>query len=428
MIVTTGYRRRPARVGGDSRLAVHRIRLGVGVVSVAVACSAVCVPSFGGKAPRTSALDVDLLAATALIMTGTDMHVIDPTWIHLAVHNFIAPTLGGDYTGIPLATPEQFWPFTGPNDMSFDISIADGTLDLEQAIASQQTQSGPTDNPTVVFGYSQSAAIASAAKRRLADQVANNGTPAAAVSFVILANPNRPNGGINARFAGAVLESLGWTFTPAAPTDTGFTTIDIARQYDPFADFPTYPLNVIADANAVVALLYGSHDYSGVTLNTADSGYDPRTVVQQYGDTTYYFIPAETLPLLRPLRDLGIDPLVLDAIEPAVRVLVEFGYDRAISFGQPMPAQLVSPENPDQLNSDLAAAIDQGKAILDAETANQHRVPPVATLPTRPTQGPNESSRRRPISQSAVTQQPARLTSRVTAPQSEPGSTSRPRR
>lgn len=413
--MTTRIRHRPARVGGESRSAVHRMRLAVGAASVLAVCGTVCAPSFVDRAPRTAVLDVDLRAANALIMTGTDMHVIDPAWIHLAVHNFITPTIGLGYTGIPLDTPEQFWPFTGPDDMLFDISIADGTRALEQAIAMQRAQSGPTDDPTVVFGYSQSAAIASAAKRRLADQTASDGTTAA-VSFVILANLNRPNGGINARFAGAVLESLGWTFTAAAPTDTGFTTIDIARQYDPFADFPTYPLNVIADANAVVALLYGSHDYSGVTLNAADSGYDPNTVVQQYGDTTYYLIPAATLPLLRPLRDLGIDPLVLDAIEPAARVLVEFGYDRTIPFGQPTPARLVGRDDLDQLNRDLAAAIDQGRAILDAGTAREP-VRSVTALSTR---------RARP--NAADPGQPSRTANRVPAPRSEPAPASRRRR
>ena len=395
------------------------------VAAAALVCGAVCAPGFVAEAPRTAAVNVKLLAANALIMTGTDMYVVDPAWIRLAVHNFITPTIGLDYTGIGLETPEQFWPFTGPDDMRFDVSIADGTRALEQAIATQQSQSGPTDDPTVVFGYSQSAAIATAAKRRLADQAASGGA-AASVSFVVLANLNRPNGGINARFAGAVLESLGWTFTDSAPTDTGFRTIDIARQYDPFADFPTYPLNVIADANAVVALLYGSHDYSHVTLNTADAGYDPHTIVQQYGDTTYYFIPAETLPLLRPLRDLGLDPLMLDAIEPAARVLVEFGYDRTIPFGQPTPAQMIQRDDLEELNRDLVAAIEQGRAILDAGRATEP-VPSVAALPARPGHVPAESSRRRSNTESA-TQQPSRTAGRLTAPRAEPESTSRPRR
>lgn len=343
-----------------------RIPLGLRVATAALSLGATFTPSVVGETPRSAAIAVDLLAANALIMTGTNMHIVDPAWIHLAIQNFVQPAIGLNYTGIPVDTPEQFWPFTGPDDMLFDVSIADGTRALAGAIAAQQAQSDPADGPTVVFGYSQSSVIATAAKRNLADLTALQGiTPA--VAFVMLANLNRPNGGINARFTGAVLEELGWTFTASAPTDTPFQTVDVARQYDLFADFPTYPVNVIADANAIVALLYGAHDYSGVTLNPADAGYDPNTVIQHYGDTTYYFIPTAELPLLRPLRDLGFDAVTLDAIEPALRVLVEFGYDRSIPFGQPTPARLFPRSDLDQLGSDLGAAIEQGTAILKAD-------------------------------------------------------------
>ncbi|MGI9125182.1 MAG: PE-PPE domain-containing protein, partial [Mycobacterium sp.] len=54
----------------------------------------------------------------------------------------------------------------------------------------------------------------------------------------------------------------------------------------------------------------------------------------------YYMIPAEHLPLLQPLRDLGIAPQFLDSIEPGLRSLVEAGYDRALSPGVPAPARL----------------------------------------------------------------------------------------
>ena len=202
-------------------------------------------------------------------------------------------------------------------------------------------------------------------------------------SFVMLANLNRPNGGINARFPGAFIEELGWTFSSAAPTDTGFTTVDVARQYDLFADFPRYPLNLLAGLNAVVALFYGAHDYSLVTLNPADPRYDPNTIVEQFGDTTYYFIPTATLPLLRPLRDLGGDPLTLDAVEPAMRVLVEFGYDRGTPFGQPTGAQLTPRENFDQLGQDLGVAINQGRAILESTAADSQQETGVRTAQRR---------------------------------------------
>ncbi len=338
-----------------NRCAWYGLRRG----AAALVCCAAAVGAASTVEPGPqSVVDIDLLAASALIMTGTNMHVVDSAWMDMAVRNYIQPTLGGDYTEIPVTTPAQFWPFTGSDDMYFDLSVLGGTDVIGEAITAQH-------NPAVVFGYSQSAVIATAAKRRLADSAAS-GTNTPEVSFVMLANLNRPNGGLNARFTGAFIEKLGWTFSAAAPTNTSFTTIDVARQYDLFADFPSYPLNVFADANALVALFYGAHDYSNVSLNPADADYHPNTVVQQWGDTTYYFIPAEQLPLLRPLRDLGANPLLMDALEPAMRVLVEAGYDRSTPFGQPTQAQLIPRDDFERVKEELNAAIEQGRAMWEA--------------------------------------------------------------
>lgn len=353
-------------------------------VATALAAGATVVAAALAPTLPEKPSEIELLSsANALIMAGTDMHVVDQAWVDMAIDGYVRPTLGGDYTGIPVVTPAQFWPFGGPVDMLFDLSVLSGTRVIDAAIDA-------ATNSTVVFGYSQSAVIATAAKRRLAERAADAAYAESMppVSFVMLANLNRPNGGLNARFPGAFIEELGWTFSAATPTDTNFITVDVARQYDLFADFPRYPLNLIADANAVVALFYGAHDYSRVTLNPADPRYDPNTVVEQFGDTTYYFIPTPVLPLLRPLRDLGFDPVPLDAVEPAMRVLVEFGYDRSTPFGQPTGAQLIPRENFDQLGRDLAVAINQGQAILEsaaARTAQETDVRPAQ----RRTAGPS---------------------------------------
>jgi len=367
----------------------------VASASALLSVVAAAATAIGVSSPPARALDIKLSAAEALIMAGTNMHVVDQAWVDLAVDDYIRPSLGGDYTGVPVVTPAQFWPFTSPDDMFFDLSVLAGTGVIDAAIDA-------TTDPTVVFGYSQSSVIATAAKRHLAERAADaSGTGSVPpVSFVMLANLNRPNGGINARFTGAVITKLGWTFSAATPTDTPFTTVDVARQYDLFADFPRYPLNLIADANAVVALFYGAHDYSHVTLNPADPRYDPNTVVQHFGDTTYYFIPAPMLPVLRPLRDLGFDPVLLDAAEPAMRVLVEFGYDRSTPFGQPTGAQLIPRGDFEQLNRDLVAAIEQGRAILDTardpSDAPAAPILPADTAPRRPSRATPDSPRGRP--------------------------------
>ena len=69
-------------------------------------------------------------------------------------------------------------------------------------------------------------------------------------------------------------------------------------------------------------------------------------VKQIDGDATFYFIPTTDLPLLDPLRSLGVPESVLNIFQPALQVLVEAGYDRSIPFGDPTPAELIPPSRP----------------------------------------------------------------------------------
>ncbi len=305
--------------------------------------------------------DIQLTAADALIMTGTDMHTVDAAWMQMAVDEFIRPALGGQYAAVPVETPEEFWPFGGIRDSFIDDSIVAGGDLLDAALAdtlARNAQSGDPDAPIVVFGYSQSAVIATQLKRRLSEAVARGDTPPP-VTFVVIGNLARPNGGIYARFAGQQLP--GWTMSGATPTDTAFRTIDVARQYDFFADFPQDGSNLLAVANAAMGAVY-AHGYMSVTLNPEDPRYNPGTVVQTYGDTTYYFIPAEHLPLLQPLWDLGVSPDELAAIEPELRALIEQGYDRSIPFGQPTEAETDAQLDPVDIRAALGAAAAVGRA------------------------------------------------------------------
>lgn len=94
----------------------------------------------------------------------------------------------------------------------------------------------------VIFGYSQSSDIATILKAQLG-------------SDPTIGNTNRPDGGLFTRFPGLHLPILNITFNPpSTPTDTGYATTDIAFQYDPIADFPQYPPNILADLNAVAGV------------------------------------------------------------------------------------------------------------------------------------------------------------------------------
>ena len=212
----------------------------------------------------------------------------------------------------------------------------------------------------MVFGYSQSAVITTEEKRALAAKKAA-GQPIPPVTFVGIGVGNRPNGGIAERLKGLVIPFFDFTFDGAAPTDTGISSVDIARQYDGLADTPEFLSNPIADANAVLGVLF-SHALYGeeVSLNPDSPKYVPGTVKQTKGDTTYYWIPTPDLPLLDPLRLIGVPEKVIDVFEPFVTELVEAGYDRSVPFGDPTPAQLIPVIDPVTLTLRLAGAALEG--------------------------------------------------------------------
>jgi hypothetical protein len=151
---------------------------------------------------------------------------------------------------------------------------------------------------------------------------------------------------------------LDWTFNGPASTDTQFDTVEINRQYDGFADFPLYPLNVIADLNAILGVFY-VHTYPFDVSLAPDPTTSP-AYQGTHGDTSYYFFATENLALFAPLRTLGVPESLIDVIEPFFRVLVELGYDRSIPPWEPTPARLIPPLNPMTVTTDLVAAIGEG--------------------------------------------------------------------
>ena len=302
---------------------------------------------------------------TALVMGGTSLPTPTPWYMDMARNQFIAPTHPGlDIDYVPVTTPEEHGPLTGIDrliltvfaspklvngawsgvplwklsglfDRNADQSVHDGVTDLEQAIAEH------AGSPQVIFGYSQGAAVAVAEKRKLAQKYPV-GTPAPAIDFVLLGDPSVPNGGLNSRFPGLHTYFLLGTFTKAEPTDTQFKTTVVSRQYDMATDFPLYPLNLVADLNAVMGFLYLHTHYNDVSLaGSASSG----AQVQTHGDSTYYFFPTKHLPLFDPLRSIGVPEALIDLVEPTFRAIVEAGYDRSIPLWKPTAARLFPPLN-----------------------------------------------------------------------------------
>ena len=249
------------------------------------------------SAPISRADDPDD-ALTALMMGGSGMPTPSEFWQNGIITDYIDPATGGNYTPVLVPTPESF----------ASTSVPTGLADLQAAMGQQAA-----DQPYLVEGYSQSAVIAIDEEL----QLIQSGQAPPDATFLLLGSLNRPDGGIFERFPGLIIPgTAGFDFNGAEPTDAGIPTIDIANQYDFFADFPQYPINGLADLNALFGIIYAHAAYgNGPLPEEVPSVWPPsepltgpyaseyvlgstEIVKQVDGDTTFYFVPTTELPLL----------------------------------------------------------------------------------------------------------------------------------
>ncbi|WP_167100192.1 PE-PPE domain-containing protein [Mycobacterium sp. DL592] len=342
--------------------------LGGALTGVTAAVAAVVV----GLTPTVSSVP-QLAAATVTYLRGTN---IGWTPTDAEYRAFIGRVLDG--TGTPSDPPTPagnvdynagFWPVSHGLifDLTWNDSVAQGVANLDAR--------NPTGN--VVFGLSQGAVVASQYK---AEHPGGTGN-----TFVLVENPSRPNGGVLARFNGLHIPILNVTFSGATP-DNGDPTIDVARQYDGWADFPTRPLNLLATANAVLGMIY-IHGRTQTELTAADlaaaKASGDSMYYQQHSNTTYYLVRTPRLPLLMPLTGVLPESL-LNSWDSALRPIIEQGYDRT-DYNRPTQAQWVPPAgsaavaNPPAVASPAQAI---RSAVQNARTARTAK--PAATTAHAP--------------------------------------------
>lgn len=335
-------------------------RMSVPVTSVVAVAAAVAVgltPTVS-SAPMLTAATVDYLRGTNIGWTPTDQQYRD----------FISRVLDG--TDTPAATPTSagniaynagFWPVSNNYifDKTWNKSVAQGVKNVEAR----------DPQGDVIFGLSQGAVVLSRYKAAHPEGTGN--------TFVLVENPSRPNGGILERFAGLYIPVLDISVSGATP-DNGDTTVDVARQYDGWADFPTYPLNLLATVNAIMGMIY-VHGQTQTELTAADieaAKAGGNAYYQQHGDTTYYLIRTPLVPLLMPLKGIVPDP-ILGAIDPVLRKIIEMGYNRA-DYSAPTRAQLLPGISLPAFPS-LPAAASAPKAVAPAAAEPEVSTPEVTT-------------------------------------------------
>lgn len=298
----------------------------------------------------------------ALIMGGTANPDPDPIYLNKIFHSYILPKFPGvSSPPIPMFTPEQFWPVTGQlGNMTFGQSVAKGVGLLNGELSSLLSNA---NNSAVVFGYSQSATIAT---NEIIHLMAT-GSPyqGGQLQFMLIGDPNNPVGGILSRFPGFYIPFLDVAFNGATPPNSPYPTTIYTAQYDGIADLPQYPLNLVADLNAFMGYFYVHNTYPDLTSTQIANAVQLPTSPGYTGQTKYYMLMSQNLPLLQPIRDIPYaGPPIADIFQPDLRVLVDLGYG---DFGPglnyaniPTPAGLLDIPNPFTVIPDLALGAVQG--------------------------------------------------------------------
>ncbi|MFV4656290.1 PE-PPE domain-containing protein [Mycobacterium tuberculosis] len=252
----------------------------------------------------TGASELGSGGRTALILgsTGTPRPPFD--YMQQVYDRYIAPHyLGYAFSG--LYTPAQFQPWTGIPSLTYDQSVAEGAGYLHTAIM-QQVAAG---NDVVVLGFSQGASVATLEMRHLASLPAGVAPSPDQLSFVLLGNPNNPNGGILARLLDLIEPDL------RAIIELGYDRTGYADVPTPAALFPVHidpiavPPQIGAAIGGPLTALDGLLDtvindqlnpvvtsgiyQAGAELSVAAAGYGAPA-----GVTNAIFIGQQVLPIL----------------------------------------------------------------------------------------------------------------------------------
>jgi len=308
---------------------------------------------------------------TALIYGPSGIADPPQQYVDAAEQLYLQPD-GFTGTGQSSYIPDQIFPLTGPNSLDAVTSLSQDQSDMVADIENQVTAGGVTpENPVVVFGYSQSSDAAS----QVMSQLAQEGVPSDDVHFVLVGDPQNPDGGFVNTFdfpAGdnSAFSDFGQAFVPATPSDLYPTDI-YTLEYDGFADFPHYSTNLLSDLNAYVGMFLAHFDYLNLTPAQIDSAIElpGSEALTGAGLTDYFMIPNDNLPLLEPLLLIpGIGKPLYDLLEPDTQILVNLGYGSITEGWNQGPADVpttfgLSPDiNQTQLSEALSNGWQQGVA------------------------------------------------------------------
>jgi hypothetical protein len=358
---------RLSRIGGATII-------GLGLVA-AVNVSAPAI------APASYTADLQL-TTKVLALGGLGFESVDP--------ELIAGVLGGRYAHLTcdgggsgndclqgLDWPGKVTPLQGSIDV--------GLVNMDKAILDQYA--AHPDEQIIVAGASAGTLVVnqemqSLEQRRLAgDQTV---PPPSQLSFVVLGDADRS---MLRKLQGVPLPLITYTVHPVPVTE--YNVLVVAGEYDGLGDWPDRTWNLLADLNAlagtsllqqalpeqiVTALkldAFGSVHRTAMDADLTNLPYTTSTNAAG-GITTTYLVPTPDLPLLRPLKPLGVPQPVIDALTAVLRPIIDSAYFRN------------DPVNPKPAPGHTRTTVTQTVAAQSATANNQPAVGPLVTASARP--------------------------------------------
>lgn len=331
-------------------------------------------------APVSYTADLQL-TTKVLALGGLGFESVDPS--------LIAGILGGRYAHLTCAEGSDNaclqgleWPGkVTPLQGSIDVGLAN----MDAAIL-QQYHDHP-DEQIIVAGASAGTLVVNQEMQSLEQRrLAGDPTvpPPSQLSFVVLGDADRS---MFRGLEGVALPLITYTVHPVPVT--AYDVLVVAGEYDGLGDWPDRPWNLLADLNAlagtsllqqalpeqiVTALKLDAFGSVHRTAMDADLTNLPYTVTYNAagGKTTTYLVPTPDLPLLRPLKPLGVPQPVIDALTGVLRPIIDSAYVRN------------DPVNPKPAPGHVRTTTPVSVAAQSATANNQPSVGPSATASVKP--------------------------------------------
>jgi len=216
---------------------------------------------------------------------------------------------------------EQF-PGLGVDGPSVGESVDVGVDNLVAAIRT-------TGRPGTAIGLSEGGFVVDGAQARLATDP--TAPPPNTLNFATFGDPIGHHAFgqsfLSAAYpVGSVVPALDYTMPP--PYESQYDTYRFVAAYDSIADFPDRPDNLFAFANTLMGLATG-HTAVAFTNASMAPPQNIRTTINSRGakDTTI-MVPQKHLPLVMPLKYIGIDEGTLNKLDAILIPRVNPAYSR----------------------------------------------------------------------------------------------------